>query len=335
MRFFTLLFAVCALLFASPVKAEQTALGMVTGIPTGTYYTFGEEMQQLAAKQGLAIDVKASNGSVENIQRISSNENAAFGIVQSDVLGFLRRSEKSELRNVAENLRMIFPFYREEVHVLAHKTIPDFTSLSGKRIAIGNEGSGSWLTAMNLFALTGIEPAKILRMRPAEAVVAVLDGEADAMLFVGGKPVKLFKNIDELKMAHRNNAYAAQVRNLHFLALTDPRLLEEYEPSRIAQSDYGFVEDTVPTIAVRAMLVSYDFSGVENAYSKQRCDGLKQLGSIIRRHIDTLKQQGHPKWQEVHLETEVGKWQRDICSAATTASAKLEDELLKAVHTSR
>src|SRR5690242_2080317 len=82
----------CVMPLALPVQAEET-LGIVTGPKTGTYYAIGKDIAQVAAKSNITVDVKPSQGSIDNIKRINSSENAALGIVQSDVLGFLSRSK--------------------------------------------------------------------------------------------------------------------------------------------------------------------------------------------------------------------------------------------------
>ena len=71
----------------------------------------------------------------------------------------------------------------------------------------------------------------------------------------------------------------------------------------------------IPTVAVKAVLVSFDFSSKRNAYYKTRCSQLETLGKAVRSDFDNLKRSGHPKWKEVNLEQEIGIWQRDRCSS--------------------
>ncbi len=285
-------------------------LGLVTGPKTGTYYTFGKEIQQVAAKSGVTVDVKASEGSIENIKRINSTENAALGIVQSDVLGFLSRSQNADSIRMASNLRMVFPLFNEEVHVLARRDVAAFKDLAGKRVAVGEEGSGNMLTAINLFSIMQISPKDMLKMSPAQGVVAVLKGELDAVIFVGGKPVRLFKNLDDLTLPE-NQKYATMLQQVHFLALDNPKMLEEYKPATITSQDYHFVQESVPTVSVQAVMISYDFSQNNN---KQRCEKLHMLAKSLRDHLPALKEKGHPKWQEVDLDGSPGLWQKDSCA---------------------
>lgn len=317
----------CFLMIYFPMSAyAEEVMGLVTGPKTGTYYTFGKDIERVAAEDGVTVDVKSSEGSIENIKRINSTENAALGIVQSDVLGFLSRSENPDSMRMASNLRMIYPFYNEEVHVLARKYIDSFKQLDGKKVAVGEEGSGNMLTAINLFSMMGINPSEIVKVPPAQGVVSVLKGDLDAVIFVGGKPVRLFKNLEDLTLP-QNQKYTAMLRHVHFLALDDPKMLEEYKPASITPDDYRFVNKKVPTVSVEAIMISYDFSQNMN---QKRCDTLGKLAKSIRSHLPELKSKGHAKWKEVNLDANSGLWQKDSCAWPSKEEEAKKEEAAKA-----
>lgn len=317
------LFFIVAMAVWPALAQGGDSIGIVTGPKTGTYYAFGKDIAQVAGKGGIEVDVKSSEGSIDNIKRINSSENAALGIVQSDVLGFLSRSKSPESMRMASNLRMIFPFYDEEVHVLARKTIRSFAELQGKKVAIGEEGSGNMLTSINLFSMMNIDPAEMRKMPPAQGVVAVLKGELDAAIFVGGKPVRLFKNLEDLTLPE-NQKYAAMLEQVHFLPMDSAKMLEEYKPAIISRSDYNFVHDNVPTVAVQAVMVSYDFS----QGNKKRCERLLNLAKLMRRELTELRQKGHPKWKEVNLDADTGVWKKDSCAWPETTKAEMDGKVL-------
>lgn len=192
-------------------------------------------------KNGLDIKVKESEGSLNNIERMNSRENAAFGIVQSDVLGILYRNQ----RRVAQKLGMIYPFYNEEVHILARKEIREFSDLNGKTVATGTKGSGNWLTMANLLHKMKVAPArKITDMKPVDALIAVLEGKIDAMIYVAGKPVKLFSKLEKLKKTPK---YSRLIDQVHFIPLNHPKLLKEYYVSSdIGPADYPWLRKKSP-----------------------------------------------------------------------------------------
>lgn len=296
---------------APAVVDNPDKLGIVTGSEAGTYIKFGQDMATLTEQYGLTLLVKESEGSLDNIRRLISKENAAVGIVQSDVLGFLTRSQDERMRRVASLLRLVFPFYNEEVHLYADKNVQSFADLAGKRVVVGTKGSGNWLTTTNLLHLMGVEPAERINLSPPEGVTAVLTGKADAMIYVAGKPVKLFSNIEQLK---DNPKYGDLVKNVHFVPLDDPKMLKEYLPAKLTPQDYAWIDQEVPTIAVKAVLVSFDFSRKLTPYYERRCKELGVLGAVVRSNIALLKDNGHPKWNEVDLEQDVGIWKADTCS---------------------
>ncbi len=293
-------------------QAQADSIGMVTGSTTGTYIQFGRDIAGVARYAGLEIEVKESEGSLDNIKRINSQENAAFGIVQADVLGFLlRRRKDPRAQWIARRLRLVFPLYNEEVHLFARKEIRRFEDLAGKRVVVGTKGSGNWLTSSNLLRMFKVEPAVRRELPPAEGVRAVLLGRADAMFYVVGKPAKLFRQVG---VAQRDPQVVGRLRDVHFVPLNHEKMLQEYVSSTIGPDDYAWVDETVPTVAVKAVLVSYNFSSRISPYFSLRCDQLSKLGRVVRNNFEGLKENGHPKWKEVDLDAEIGIWPRDACS---------------------
>ena len=332
-QFLSLFFCVTLLLFLSSTPASivqaanisrQAPISIVTGLKTGTYYIFGRDIVDVAKKSEIDVLVKPSEGSIDNIKRINSDESTTLGIVQSDVLGFLGRSKNPDSMKVASNLRLVFPFYNEEVHVLARKEIKDFKDLQGKKVAIGEDGSGNMLTSINLFSIMGITPAESQKIPSAQGVVAVLKGEIDAVIFVGGKPVRLFKNLEDLTLPE-NQKYAAMLEKVHLLPMNGAKMLEEYKPAEITPADYNFVKETVPTISVQAVLVSYDMSQANN---QKRCEQIGNFAKMIRNSLPALKESGHPKWKEVNLDSNISIWKKDACSWPEQSSAETSKDLL-------
>ena len=145
------------LLGASLCPAAED-MGIITGSDKGTYYQFGLDLQKLVKPTGVNLTVHTSKGSIENIFAVYQRPGVQLGIVQSDVLAFVARVQSdATLQRIAKKTRMVFPLYNEEVHVLGRSGIRDFDDLAGKRVAIGRDGSGTYLTARLLFkAMRGL-----------------------------------------------------------------------------------------------------------------------------------------------------------------------------------
>jgi uncharacterized protein len=147
-----------------------------------------------------------------------SAENAALGIVQSDVLGFLSWSTDPQVRRIASHLRLIFPFYNAEVHLLARADIRRFEDLNGRCMVVGSQASGNWVTSSNLLRMVNVNPTDLIELPAPEGVSAVLTGQADAMLYVVGKPAKLFTAVLELQKEPR---FGHLTKDIHLKAITD------------------------------------------------------------------------------------------------------------------
>lgn len=309
------------MLMVPGMVAAADNMTIITGPKTGTYYEFGKDIASVIHGKEMRIVVTPSEGSVQNIERLNQAGQPTLGIVQSDVLGFLGRSQNPESKQAVSQMRIMFPFYQEEVHVLAREEIMDFKDLQGKKVAIGEDGSGHMLTAVNLFSIEQIVPAEIKKIRAEEGIVAVLKGDLDAVIFVGGKPVKIFKNMEDLTKPE-NQRYALLLHHVHFLPLNNTKFYNEYEPTEITPQDYRFVKTIVPTIAVQALLVSYQPKSFTMASEDSTCTQRQLFAKKLRQQLPVLKKSGHPKWKEVTLSGDVVGWAKDDCIWPSTKAAQ-------------
>lgn len=295
--------------FASPI-------GMPTGSTGGTYYPMGLDIARLSAEHGVRIQVKNSLGSLDNIRRMASTENAGLALVQSDVIEFLSSKPSRVNKAVLKNLRLVFPLYNEEVHLLANRGINTVEDLANKRVAVGKIGSGTFVTSSNILNKLGINVIKRPDLSPGDAYQGLLLGKLDAVFFVGGKPVSYINGMLEMKLDEVLSKYA---NDIHLVPLDDPRLHDSYAKAVISPDDYqssdGSVSLTsvdVPTVAVKAVMVSYDFSKDKtSSYYRYRCEQVDQINTIVRENLPLLKEGGsngapyHPKWADVDLDQPV------------------------------
>ena len=285
-------------LSASKPSAAPAELGLITGGESGTYYRFGLDLQKLLERNpalGMALNVYPSKGSVENIYAVYQRPATQMGIVQSDVLAFVFRIQSDQvLRRIARKVKLVFPLYNEEIHILGKKDITDFDDLAGRRVAIGREGSGTYLTARILLKMADIAPREMVLIDTDEALAELKAGRIDAMFYVAGYPVKLF---------------AEQVATSDGLALVpvlNKTVLEFYEQSQIPANTYGWQPTAVQTAAIKAVLVSFDFR-------RGDCDNIGRFAQIISKNMDWLVTNGHPKWKSVDLEYPLRGWEQYDC----------------------
>jgi TRAP transporter TAXI family solute receptor len=308
------LMALFCLLISSTAFANP--IGMPTGSTGGTYYPMGLDIAKLSAKNGVQVQVKNSLGSLDNIRRMASTENAGLSLVQSDVIEFLNSQPTRINRSVLKNLRLVFPLYNEEVHLLAKSGINTVADLANKRVAVGKIGSGTFVTSSNILNKLGINVIQLPDLSPKDAYQGLLLGKVDAVFFVGGKPISYINGLLEMKLDEALSKYA---KDIHLVPLDDPRLYDSYAKASIAPNDYKSSDGTasltnveVPTVAVKAVMVSYNFSKDKtSSYYRLRCDQVDQINTIVRENLPLLRAGGtdgtqyHPKWADVDLDQPV------------------------------
>ena len=173
--------------------ASAVDLGIITGSKKGTYFQFGLNLMEMGKKHGYHVHVYNSRGSVENVYAVYKRPKTQMGIVQSDVLAFVLKVQSNKiLKRIAKKTKMVFPLYNEEVHLLGKTQVDSFDDLENRRVAVGKEGSGTYLTAKLLFEVSGVKPAKTLAVGTDEALSMLKAGTIDAMFYVAGFPVALF-----------------------------------------------------------------------------------------------------------------------------------------------
>ncbi len=238
-------------------------LGLITGSERGTYYQFGLNLQTLLKAQGIDLAVHPSKGSVENIYAVYQRPGVQMGIVQADVLAFVGRVQTDPvLKRIASKTRMVFPLYNEEIHLLGRREITDFDDLADKRVAIGREGSGTYLTTRLLFKTADIAPKEMVPIDTDEALAELKAGRIDAMFYVAGYPVKLLTE----KVSAEDG--------LALIPITNKSILEFYPSVEIPAGTYKWQPTAVGTAAVKAVLVSFDFRYKE-------CDLIGRFGQAL------------------------------------------------------
>ncbi|NOR25825.1 MAG: TAXI family TRAP transporter solute-binding subunit, partial [Desulforhopalus sp.] len=216
-------------------------------------------------------------------------------IVQSDVLAFVAKVQTDPvLKKIAKKIKMIYPLYNEEVHLVGRSDIVDFDSLAGKRVAIGKEGSGTYLTAKLLFEVSDVTPAEMVTIGADEALLQLKKGNVDAMFYVAGYPVKLFSE------------QVTSEDDLALIPILNKSIIEFYPKTEIPADTYPWQTETVKSVAVKSVLISYNFR-------MANCQNVGKFADILESNIDWLKENGHPKWNSVDLEYPLKGWEQYDC----------------------
>jgi TRAP transporter TAXI family solute receptor len=273
-------------------------MGIVTGNVTGTYIKIGEDIKKIAEPSHISLQVFESAGSIQNVFDVRRKRGVQLGIVQSDVLDYIRDiSDDVELKTIAAKLAAVYPLYKEEVHVLGDLSLKTLQDLHGKRVAIGPQRSGTYLTAKTIFFQTGVTPSKEVFLGGKEALDALRKGEIDAMFYVAGAPATLFSE-------------STTADDKFQLIGVDDKALDSYLTAVIPAGTYKWQESDVKTVAVKAVLITFSYAG-------EQCQNVAKVAKIIHENKAWLDANGHPKWREVNLDERLPKWPQYECVAAT------------------
>ncbi len=193
---FTITGAALAAMIAPAAHAEEF-ITIGTGGVTGVYYPTGGAICRLVNKgrkdHGIRCSVESTGGSIYNIKTIRAGE-LEFGVAQSDwQYHAYNGTSKFEDDGAFEGLRAVFSVHPEPFTVVARADagISEFSDLKGKRVNIGNPGSGQRGTMevlMDAMGWTTDDFALATELKAAEQSQALCDNQIDAMVYTVGHP---------------------------------------------------------------------------------------------------------------------------------------------------
>ncbi len=244
---------------AQVTEAKTTFVTIGTGGITGVYYPTGGAIANMVnAKKdqyGIRATVEATGGSVFNINGVLGGD-LEFGIAQSD-RQFQAYNGQSEWKDKGpqKDLRSVFSIYPEQITLLAavDAKINTVADLKGKRVNLGDPGSGNRQNAIDVLEAAGLHYEKDLKaesIKASEAAALLQDEKIDAYFYTVGHPNGSFKEA------------TAGTRKAKFIPITavDDLLKKTpyYAKSFIPYELYPTAENkaNIDTIGVQATLIT-------------------------------------------------------------------------------
>ena len=182
---------------SAPVIAADTFVTIGTGGVTGVYYPTGGSICRLVnkdrASHGVRCTVESTGGSVYNINTIRAGE-LDLGVAQSDwQYHAYNGTSKFADAGAFTGLRAVFSVHPEPFTVVARADsgIRNLEDLKGKRVNIGNPGSGQRGTMEVLMDALGWDKSTFAlasELKSSEQSKALCDNKIDAMVFTVGHP---------------------------------------------------------------------------------------------------------------------------------------------------
>ena len=197
-----------------PGWAQRIFFIISTGPSSGTYFPVGEavaglishppglprcEVPGVCGPEGLIASVRTSAGAISNIVDVNLHR-VNSGLAQTDVIAEAVAGKGAFARLGAQrHVRVIANLFPEDLHLVAAKSahVSGVGGLRGKRVSLGDPGSGTSVTARATLAAWHLSRRQIKAQELSSDVAAdaLEKGKLDAFFFVGGAPVGLVHDL--------------------------------------------------------------------------------------------------------------------------------------------
>lgn len=283
--------------------AQTSEINLMAGPAGSTAKAVVEDIASLARECGLNPVVNQTNGALDNLLAVKNNRYTQFGLIQADVINFLKTFESFDpnIATTLKDINLAFPLYSEEIHVIVTGDVNSLSDLNGKRVSIGDKDSGTFLTATVILDLLGITPSTKETLGPEASLKSIIEGNIDAFFFVDGVPSQVFDGVD------------LGTTDIKLLPLDDPLLGAVYEEALIEGGTYAFAPDDTAVAKVGSVMITYDYKPRKNSYNRENCQMISDVTRLVHDNIADLATIGHPKWVEVDPTGFVPDLERSQC----------------------
>ena len=227
-------------------------LTIATGFPDGLYSQFANHLKTELAKEKITLQIRNTGGSVDNLALINDpNSGIDLAIVQSGVGDPVKYPELLSLAGIF--YEPLWVWYRQPAFAKEGGALTQLSQLQGKRISIGNDGSGTQILSNAILKLNEINAdlIKLEKLKPDEAIEKLQKGELDVAFIVaaGEAPIlKKFYQIPGIRLMNFDQA-EAYTRVLPYLDRIDI-------PRGIISIAHDQPKQDIRTIASTATLVA-------------------------------------------------------------------------------
>ena len=238
-------------------QAEEKFITIGTGGQTGVYYVVGQSICQLVnrdtAKTQVKCNAPSTGASVANLNAIADKQ-MDMGIAQSDWQYHAYNGSSSFEGKKNDKIRAVFSLHPEPFTVMARDDsgIKTFDDLKGKRVNVGDPGSGTRATMHVIWKEKGWSDKDFKvasELKPSEMASVMCDNNLDAITYNVGHPNGALKE-------------AAASCNAHLVPVTGEaidKLVADhsyYAKATIPGGLYKGTDNPVETFGVYATLVT-------------------------------------------------------------------------------
>ncbi len=270
--------AVFALSSCSKAAAKKNFI-LATGGTSGTYYPFGGAIANIwnTKIDNMNVTAQATGASAENLRLISKGE-AEFAIVQNDVMDYAYNGTDMFDGNKLPNLMTIGTLYPEVVQIAASKSsgIKSVADLRGKRVSIGDAGSGVEFNAKQILAGYGLtfDDIKKNNLSFKESAEGIQNGTLDGCFITAGVPNAALQELaftQGLKLISIDTEHAKKIADKYSF----------YTIETIPAGTYKGTDEDTQALAIKATLAVSAKLDTETVYqmTKTLFENLDKLGT--------------------------------------------------------
>ena len=237
---------------SGPKKAQLT---MGTGGESGTYFAVGGVLTNVLNEKNpdtMNVNVVSTGGSADNLQNMATGV-YQLATVQSDVMTYAYNGTRSfEKTGAVPNVRILAGLYAETVQIVT--TNPDIKTvadLKGKAVCVGDQNSGTYFNAKDVFDAYGLDIEKDIQpifQSFGASTESLKDGKIDAAFLTAGAPTTSVVDLGTAK-----SVYLVSIDDEHLAKLLEA--CPFYAKYTIGKNVYKTPEDC-QTVTVKATLVA-------------------------------------------------------------------------------
>jgi TRAP transporter TAXI family solute receptor len=256
-----------------------TKIRMATGGTTGTYYAYGGIIAQILGTKlsNVSFDVQSTGASKANIYLVSDGE-VEMAMVQNDVMDYAYNGTSLFDGEKVSGFSAMACLYAETCQIVATPDITSIADLKGKRVSVGDAGSGVEFNAKQILAAYGIsfDDITVQNLSFADSATAYKDGKIDAFFCTAGAPTTAV-----VELATSNTINLLEVDDEHAAALMADYPF--YTQIVIPAGSYKGVDQDVKTVAVAATYIVSDKLSEDVVYNMTKAI-FENAGEIAKAH---------------------------------------------------
>lgn len=183
------------LLLPGPPKT----LTIATGFPDGLYHQFAKQLQAELAKEKIVLRIQNTGGSVDNLVLMADSKSGVdLAIIQSGVGNPNQYPKLTALAGLF--YEPLWVWYRPDAFIKDGGSLRQLSQLKGKKVSIGNEGSGTNILSQAILKLNDIESTQLnlVSLSPDEAIKQLRQGGIDVAMIVLAGEAPLLKDFYQL-----------------------------------------------------------------------------------------------------------------------------------------